>query len=351
MTIITFLSNPNSFLKSVLSSPKNLPLQNGCIKMSSTCPECKGLLILDDRSGLVCTGCGLVQEVQEFSLSPPPTARQRLGSKIAKKSYVFKDSGKRVLPGHVQLKFDRLKELQDAVSRGSSLDLFCLYRDLDYIGDFLMLPDEVLERSKEIFEDFISKVKNPYNSYALLLATCLVIASRELGERSAIKLSEVIEAFQMRGYNLSKKLLVRTLSYASNIVPFTKKFRGCEEYVSKILAKIRSCPYTDVRIRLIGMHPDDYFERLSKLSKSLLSSISPIHRSGKNPFLLAASAVYVASTLLSDRPGQCTIFTKVQYSKDVGIAEYTLRCHIRTIFEPLLVKMPFTQAQTGLPRN
>ncbi|MGQ9759837.1 MAG: TFIIB-type zinc ribbon-containing protein [Candidatus Methanomethylicaceae archaeon] len=316
--------------------------------MSFTCPECKSLLILDERSGLVCASCGLIQEDQEIPHSPPPIARQRLGSMIAKRSYVFKDNGKRVLPRHLQLKFDRLKELQDSIYSGSSLDLFCLYRDLDCIGDFLMLPEEVLDRSKEMFEDFISKVKNPYNSYALLLATCLMIASRELGERSAVKLSEIIDAFQSRGYALSKKLLVRTLSYASNIIPFTKKFRGCEEYVSKILAKLRKCPYTNVRIRLMGMDPDDYFERLAKLSKSLLLSISPIRRSGKNPFLLAASAVYVSSTLLSGRPGRCTIFSKVEYSKEIGIAEYTLRCHIRTVFEPLLVKMPSAQAPVEL---
>ncbi len=306
------------------------------------------MLGLDDRSGLVCTTCGLVQEAQEIKTSPPSLSKQRLGSVIAKKSYIFKDFEERILPGHLQLKFDRLKELQDSVYRGYSLDLFRLYRDLEYIADFLAIPDEVLDKCKEIFEDFISKVKNPYNNYALLMAVCLMIASRELGERSAIKLSELVEAFQMRGYSFSRRFFVRTLSYASNIIPFTKKFRGCEEYVSKVLAKIRSCPYIMVRIRVAGMDPENYFERLAALSKDLLSSISPIERSGKNPFLLAASAVYVASTILSNHRGQCTIFTKVQYSKDVGIAEYTLRCHIRTIFAPLMAtkRLAPTQLRT-----
>ncbi|MCX8182573.1 MAG: hypothetical protein N3D12_05590 [Candidatus Methanomethyliaceae archaeon] len=312
--------------------------------MSSKCTECSGVLIFDDRSGLVCTSCGLIHETEELMPSCPSPSKQRLGSTIAKKFYVFKDAEERSLPEHLQLKFDRLKELQDSFYRGSYLDLFRLYKDLEYIGDFLILSDEVLDRCKAIFEDFISKVRNPYNNYALLLAVCLLIASRELGEKSAVKISELVEAFKMRGYSFSKKVLVRTLSYASNIVPITKKFRSCEEYVPKVVSKLRTAPYISVRIRVAGMDPDDYFNMLTKISKDLLSSISPIHRSGKNPFLLAASAVYVASTILSGQPGQCTLFTKVQYSKDVGIAEYTLRCHIRTIFEPIIAERRLTIA-------
>ncbi|MEM2128325.1 MAG: hypothetical protein QXN86_01530 [Candidatus Methanomethylicaceae archaeon] len=312
--------------------------------MRSVCSECGGSLVFDDRSGLVCTACGLIGEGEE---SPPPSyplSKQRLGSIIAKKFYVFKDVEERTLPEHLQLKFSRLKELQDSFYRGSYLDFFRLYKDLESIGDFLMLPDEVLERCKEIFEDFISKVRNPYNNYALLLAVCLMIASRELGESSAVKLSELVEAFKRKGYPFSKKVLVRTLSYASNIVPFTKKFRSCEEYIPKVVSILRAAPYIPVRIRVAGMDPDEYFNKLAETSRDLLSSISPIHRSGKNPFLLAASAVYFASTILSGQPGQSKIFTKVQYSKDVGIAEYTLRCHIRTIFEPLIAKRRLTMA-------
>lgn len=293
---------------------------------------------------MVCTNCGLIHDSEELPKSRQPISKQRLGSIIAKKFHIFKDTEERVLPEHLQLKFERLKELQDSFYSGSSLDLFRLYRDLDFIGDFLLLPDEVLDKCKEIFEDFISKVRNPYNNYALLMAVCLIIASRELGERSVVKLSEVYQAFQMRGYSFSRKVLVRTLNYASNIVPFTKKFRTCEEYVPKVITKLRSNQYVPVRIKVAGMDPEEYFERLAKISKDLLSSISPINRSGKNPFLLAASAVYVASTILSGQPGHCTIFTKVQYSKEVGIAEYTLRCHIRTIFEPLLSGRRFAVA-------
>ncbi|TDA39604.1 MAG: hypothetical protein DSO08_01690 [Candidatus Methanomethylicota archaeon] len=312
--------------------------------MVSACSECGGTLVFDYRSGLVCATCGLISEVDDVLPSCSPSSKQRLGSTISKKFYIFKDAEERALPEHLQLKFERLKELQDSFYRGSYLDLFKLYRDLESIGDFLMLPEEVLDRCKEIFEDFISKVKNPYNNYALLMAVCLMIASRELGERSAVKVSELVEAFQRRGYSFSKKILVRTMSYASNIVPFTKKFRSCEEYIPKVISKLRSAPYINVRIRVAGMDPDDYFGMLTKISKDLLSSLSPIHRSGKNPFLLAASAVYVASTILSGQLGRCTIFTKVQYSKDVGIAEYTLRCHIRTIFEPLIAERRTTMA-------
>jgi transcription initiation factor TFIIIB Brf1 subunit/transcription initiation factor TFIIB len=72
---------------------------------------------------------------------------------------------------------------------------------------------------------------------------------------------------------------------------------------------------------------------LESLSKELLSNVPPNRKAGKNPFLLAGSAVFMASSLIARDRNIPNVFTKVQFSKDVGIAEYTLRSHLCGVFE------------------
>ncbi|MDD1775749.1 MAG: hypothetical protein LUP94_00165 [Candidatus Methanomethylicus sp.] len=196
-----------------------------------------------------------------------------------------------------------------------------------------MLPADITELAVKSFDEVISKVKNPYNSYALLMAVCLIAASRSAGERSPVRLREVADAFSSRGQRISVKVLAKTLCYASNIIQLDKKFRQSEDYVTKVMEKLRSLPYVTVRIQANGIDQEQYFSEIQKISRELLSEIPPPRRSGKNPFLLAASAVYKASVIISNRFNSPQIFTKVQFSKDVGIAEYTLRSHISTVFD------------------
>jgi transcription initiation factor TFIIIB Brf1 subunit/transcription initiation factor TFIIB len=301
--------------------------------MSAVCDECKGALITDNLGGLVCTDCGLVHELPPpVPFRTPGLSKQRLGSIISRKSSAFTDHGKRSLSASNQLKFNRLKELQDSVYRGSCLDLFRLNTDLEFVVNYLLLPEEVIDKTMKLFQDVVSKVRNPYNNYALLMAICLMVVSRELGERAPVKLSEVVEAFGLRGHQLSTRVLAKTLSYASNIISFNKKFRSSEEFVSRVVCKLKESPYIVVRIRAAKMDPDEYFTELGLYSKDLLSSIPPPRRSGKNPFLLAASAVFASGTIIAKRHDVPNIFTKTQFSKDVGIAEYTLRSHLTSVF-------------------
>ena len=83
----------------------------------------------------------------------------------------------------------------------------------------------------------------------------------------------------------------------------------------------------------IALDMTDYLSRLERLSEGLLGSIPPVKRSGRNPFLLAASSVYVSSAIISKEKGIDNLFTKTEFSREVGIAEYTLRSHLAEIFK------------------
>jgi transcription initiation factor TFIIIB Brf1 subunit/transcription initiation factor TFIIB len=302
--------------------------------MNSKCDECKSPLTDDDHGLLVCTNCGLVHEasipsVREVSNS----GKQRLGSLISNRYLVYGGIGRAKTKDSYFSKFKRLEKLQDCIYNGSYLDMFQLNQDLAFVANYLLLPKEAIESTLKLFEEVTSKVRNPYNNYSLLMAICLTVICRDMGENAPVKISEIVTAFSMRGHKFSRRVLANALCYASNIMPCRKKFRYSEEFVGKVIQKLRAAPYIPVRISAANMNTDEYFNQLEALSKEILSKISPPKRSGKNPFLLAASAVFVSGTVIAMRNDSPSIFTKTQFSKDVGIAEYTLRSHLSTVFE------------------
>ncbi len=229
-------------------------------------------------------------------------------------------------------KYFRLCKLQEMVYSGATFDPFKMHRDLDSISEYLMLPAEVTEKTIECFEGAIAKARNPYNNYGLLMAICLVVVCRNLGEVAPIRLTEVIDAFERRNYRISLRVLAKNLSYAANLMPVQSKFRQSEEFVGKVVERLREISFISVRISLSHMAPDTYFAELEQTAKDLISRIPPHKRSGKNPFLLAASAVFASSILIASKAKAENIFNKAQYSKDVGIAEFTLRNHLSSLF-------------------
>jgi len=308
------------------------------------CDECKSALAEDSYGFLICPRCGLVHEAVSEHTSVyaqvPSLSRQRLGSLISR--YPSYKTGKRDLPEPVLQKFKRLRELQDSTYRGSFLNLFQLHQDLEFVVDYLQLPREVVDKTFQLFQEVTSKVQNPYNNYALLMAICLTVVSRGMGERAPVKISEIVKAFGLRGHKFSIRVLAKALYYSTNLIPSSRKFRQSEEFVGKVISKLKVAPYISVRVRASKIDVDDYFNQLELSSKELLSKTPSKKRAGKNPFLLAASAVFMSSSMIAKRCDSQNFFTIQQFSKDVGIAEYTLRSHLTNV---LSQPIPLAPAQ------
>ncbi|MBC7120068.1 MAG: hypothetical protein H5T33_00585 [Candidatus Methanosuratus sp.] len=295
------------------------------------CDECKSVLVPDGNGSLVCVECGLVHAYHD-DYAQSVGRKQRLGSLITKGTPFFTDSSEMRLSPEIQAKYARLKRLQESAYNGSCFDLFQFHRDLESIARELSLPGDATDTALRFFDELLSKFRNPYGNYGMLMAVCLASVLREFGDRTPVCLSELVDAFRRRGYRLSVKVVAKNLSFHSSFIPFNKKFRKPEDYVGRVIEKLRASAFIQVRIRLLGFEPEDYFERLLILSKSLLSKLPPPRRSGKNPYLLAASAVFMANATLAESRSAENILTKSQFSKDIGIAEYTLRSHLSTVF-------------------
>jgi len=296
--------------------------------MRQTCDEC-GVLLIQSEQSLVCPSCGLLHDSTCQTQTPLPGFKQRLGS-------LMTVTNTDLWPGalrneHTHAKYRRLGDLQESIYHGSYIDIFRLTQDLRSMAERLHLPPEVVDLTLKQFNEITSKVRNPYNSRTLLLAVCFTKVTREMGNLAPVKIIEVAEAFASRGYNFSPRLLARTLYYASNLMPI-EKFRSCEECVGKVLQRLGGAPFLRARAVAVNLDIDDYLSRLERLSGDLLESVPPVKRSGRNPFLLAASSVYVSNAVLSRERGINSLFTKTEFSREVGIAEYTLRSHLAEIF-------------------
>lgn len=296
--------------------------------MVKRCDECATPLILTERS-LVCPSCGLLHD-QEYQIRTPlPGFKQRLGSLMA---ITNPDPCRAThLNESTQPRYRRLGDLQESIYRGSYIDTFRLARDLRGIAEGLLLPPEAADLTMRLFNDTISKVRNPYNNHALLLAVCFIKVTRGMGNLAPVKIVEVADSFAARGYRFSPRLLVKTLFYANNLMPVIK-FRSCEDCVGKVIQRLRQAAFLKMRARAVNLDMEDYLSRLECLSGRLLGGVPPVKRSGRNPFLLAASSVYVSSTIISRDKGIANLFTKTEFSREVGIAEYTLRSHLADIF-------------------
>jgi transcription initiation factor TFIIIB Brf1 subunit/transcription initiation factor TFIIB len=302
--------------------------------MGQACDECATPLIPLEQS-LVCPSCGLLHDQAYQTRTPLPGFKQRLGSLIAMTNSDLRQGVRQNEGFHAQ--YRRLGDLQESIYRGSYLDVFRLKRDLQNIAEGLLLPQAVVELTMNLFHETTSKVRNPYNSHALLLAVCFIKVTREMGNLAPVKIIEVAEAFAARGYKFSPRLLAKTLYYASNLMP-VKKFRSCEECVGKVIQRLGHAAFLRMRADAIDLDMNDYLSRLERLSGDLLESVPPVKRSGRNPFLLAASSVYASSTVISKEKGINSLFTKTEFSREVGIAEYTLRSHLAEIFNKELEK-------------
>lgn len=312
--------------------------------MTLQCEECSGNTAYDSYGNAVCLECGLVQTQEPDCRAPSLIKKQRLGSLMSRKMHSLVD---RDCPDGSAIrhsKYFRLCKLQEMVYSGATFDPFKMNRDIESISDYLMLPADVSEKAIRCFEDTIAKARNPYNNYGLLMAICLVVVCRNIGERAPIRLTEVVDAFARQNYRISLRVLAKNLSYAENIMPVQSKFRQPDEFVGKVIEKLREIPCVNVRISLSDTVPEAYFKDLAHNAKALISQIPPHKRSGKNPFLLAASAVFASSVHIAIKSKRENIFNKAQYSKDVGIAEFTLRNHLSSLFDikpaPVCVCVP-----------
>ena len=310
------------------------------------CRECGGPLVLSKYGEWVCASCGLVDDrlllpppfeiepLSDFSasfkiyVSPDgkPIKRNGLGTMILRCKGQFKDRRGNVLS---YKRFSRLKHTHKLYSRSAQMKMGSDAMDaLRRACAFLRVPANVYERSSYIYLKALKAVKDKGSSYSLAAAS-LLIASREL--KYPLTLREVTSLFSSMGHRVIPRTVSRVMAEILNKLNIKHFLRDPEDYLPKIVNKLKQLKFVKRRIEDLDLNDEKYFLLLMQKAYYVSKLLNSRVKVGKNPYLLAVSIVYVADKLVSKELNCKPILSQKLLALHLNSTEYTIRQHFKII--------------------
>ncbi len=317
---------------------------------TSVCSECGGRIVVAPSGERVCSCCGLVypQDNLEFlgyveryhgDVDPetflPMSVRGQnpLGTLIGLPGkFLFTDASGRRLNPRLQALFRKLKILHEYSPGLTKLEgRRRALRLLRKVVGILKLTPEICQDAMRIYDQLLNSM--PSTSYVILAATSLLLACRIKGNKAPVTLQEVAETLHVLGHRVAPRTIVKMAALAiSRGIVNAPSMRRSEDYVDKMVKQLAESPMLLLRMSKAGVRSNGYLNELKKTALQLLAKAPERAKSGKNPYTLAASAIYAADRVLAQRSGREPVITQALLSKTLKIAEYTLREHWVKIF-------------------
>ena len=250
------------------------------------------------------------------------------------------DSQGRVLPLKTQMLFKRLRALQDIdpYTRQTALRHKAL-RILNKVVNLLNIDQRIRDQAIDKYKTFTKKEGFSRNNI-LIIAACLLIASREVKGVKPLTLNEICEGFKLVGHDIHPRVLSKTVFKVLNVIGAKPTIMSPEDYVDKVIDKLCSSKEIMNRIQVNRLTVHEYFSELREEAKKLLCSLNERRKMGKNPYALAVSSIYAASLITSSkRELQISILTQKLLSEIADVAEYTIREHYYTLFKDEVEKL------------
>jgi transcription initiation factor TFIIIB Brf1 subunit/transcription initiation factor TFIIB len=324
------------------------------------CVECEGEIVLENGE-YVCSRCGLIVSPglaeSEYNISAPSIdslgnverSQSSLGERLhivdSLGSYIdyhnkayFYDSQGEPLSSNRQALFRRLKYHYDLKSRTEKRETdYNALRVLNRVSALLRLSENVRNRAAYYYRKITSeKISAGISNKLITVSACLFIAIREFKECAPVTIQELAEIFKGLGHRVSVRSIVRELPKLQSKLGMNVHVRRSEEYLNRIVSSVVAQPEVRQRLREKDIDAEEYRFNASSAALSILKGLSQSARGGRNPFILAVSAVYAADRRISETNKMKPILTQKILAKATGTAEYSLRDH----FCSLLKKAP-----------
>jgi transcription initiation factor TFIIIB Brf1 subunit/transcription initiation factor TFIIB len=332
-------------------------LKNETPEYSGRCAECGGDLVLENEE-YVCSRCGLVisdkfnqpdcsatnypvgdlnNDVKtHFSVGERLHIVDGVGSYIDyhNKGY-FYDSQGEPLSSSKQALFRRLKYHYDLKSRmGRRETDYNALRVLNRVSVLLRLSDSVRNRAAYYYRKITSsKLCADVNNKLITIATCLFMAIREFKECAPITIQELADIFRNLGHRVSVRSIVRELPRLQGKLGTNVHIRRSEEYLSRIVSSVVAQPEVLSRLKNSNMNVEEYRFNTLSAALAILKELGLSARGGRNPFILAVSAVYAADRKLCETGRIKPILTQKILARSTGTAEYSLRDHFCSVLK------------------
>lgn len=314
------------------------------------CGECGGIVSLVDGE-YVCRKCGLVHEqkveVPKFCGTEVKEAFQlqqrshtapgeRLHIVDGLRSYLgypnsfyFHDANGIPLAPTNQRFFSRLKYIYDKRTRFSGHETdYRTLSSLNRVAEMLRLPPCVRDRAAYLYRKAIrASTGNHYSTSVVLVAYCLLLATREMDTPNPIMIQEIANAFRKLGHRVSAPTIIKAGLHYKILLDAKPKMRRSEEYLNKALRFVVSSNTVTSELSKINLTPQQYKKALFTTSLELLRRINNQDRGGRSPYVLAVSTIYAADRLLTKDNHHKPFLTQRSLAELTGVAEYSIREH------------------------
>lgn len=293
-------------------------------KLSERCPRCaRQVSVFDSSNGeIVCGNCGFVlkekseevgygwrafspeeREQRSHTGAPSTLSKHDIGLSTVI-GYGSRDAAGKTLPSATQSTIYRMRtwDRRSMVHKSSDRNLSIALSELSRLADRLNVSDFVVEHAAYTYRKALERGLIRGRSISGMISASLYEACRNTNTPRTLK--DVASIVNMKKKDLAKyyRLLVRELNLVILLVDPIK----C---VSRIASRVRLSEKTQRKA----------FEILNAVKESKTSA-------GKDPMGLAASALYLASTMTGEKN---QIVTQKDIAEAAGVTEVTIRNRIK----------------------
>ncbi len=328
----------------------------------NVCPECSGFLVTTEYN-IVCAACGL--EVSRIISDPTyciesenrqgnyytfPGTRaylaDGLGTDIDRyKTNRFRDFRGRILSEKKQNKFKRLRIIHQRVGRFGERErnfhALCL---INRISALLNLPKNVRNRAGYYYKK-ISKIirkndkeKKRRRNSVKIAAFCILAAVKEDPNIIPIRLVEILRCFKKTGYNIKGSDLTELRLYPEITKIIKIKARKSEDYIDRIIDLTLASKKVQNQVEKKKIDTFEYKQALLSVCKKILEKTPAQKRGGRDPYIMAAAAVYAADKYISKIHQAGAILTQRLLAEITDVAEYSIREHYLKVLKAHVYK-------------
>lgn len=287
---------------------------------------------------MVCPTCGIVtqkevvNERRSKALVAIDLTRQRLGSYMGPPELATSPGPARAFPGS-QSTVRYMKLVSDFTGREDS-QLYACAKLTERVCEKLSLPNITMREAVELSKRVLGAgARDSRVTLAAVSAYC-VIAACKIEGLTSVSVKDVVEVYRGLGRRVKASSIIQ-LSLDS---PVRTRARRAEDYVPRVLAKLAAGGLFERHFREEKASLSAYLNLLRETSRIVLEAVPESEKAGHSPTSLAATSVYAAESVLSEREGRGMRMSQRDVSRCGDAAEYTVREQFREIFMPALFR-------------
>lgn len=318
------------------------------------CSVCGGKIIKTPEGEFVCSSCGLVKghELTE----PEYTLNMREANSVGYVSHVYTDNmsvvygvGSKINDKQLDNSIKRLNNYDKKIKLETSGRIIekRILNSMELVASKLDVPTDVLKRSIIIYAKTLrilnkeKKKVSGINRYALSAAS-LITAVWENGQIKPLTLSEIADLYKELGHRVDNRniawALIHTRKVMQRRVTLNERI---QVYIDRITSQLYINTSVRIKIRRImrNINLNTYIQSIRKKAFEILDSLNPSVYQSKNPYIIAASLIYVAEKIISKELKTRSLFSHRILSTVTGLSDYSIRDNAQNILSYLGIKI------------